>query len=68
MTDDFKEGYKAAISYIRHCSSMLRLQYPDEPKKRKRLSDAYYDLIDELVAHLAYNEELDKEERDGVNV
>lgn len=64
MNQDFKDGYKAAMGYIQHCASMLRLQYPDEPEKRKRLGDAYYDLIDELVAHLKYNEELQKDDLD----
>lgn len=59
MTEDFKDGYKAALAFIQFQAKMLRLQYPDQPKKRKRLSDTYYNLIDELVAHLKYNEELE---------
>lgn len=58
MNQDFKDGYNEAIKFIDFHASFLRLSELSE-QKRKRLQQAYYDLIDELRAHLKYNEDVE---------
>lgn len=62
ISDDFRQGYYAALAFIQVQTSMLRLQYPTNIRKRNSLEKVYKQLISELVEHLKYNERMDEDE------
>ena len=58
MTEDFKEGYLAAVAHIRLEAKFLRLNELDDLTRDQKY-DCYYVLIKSLLDHLKFNEELE---------
>ena len=56
MNEDFKEGYMEAIKFIRFHKNFLSLTAINK-QRLKSWEIAYSDLIDELLAHLKFNED-----------